>query len=181
MPAAKKPTKKTQKPTKAGTSLAAAAHRRELFVAAYLTNGNNGTAAAIAAGFSAKTASQKAHKLLSDPAIASRVTQVAEKVAFDAGLSVERWAREMACIGHFDPAELYDAAGNLIPIHALPEHVRRAIASVEPMGGDEGGVKVKLWDKPAALASIGKHLGTFERDNHQRAEGGIKVLVQLVG
>lgn len=173
-----------QKPlqgTKAGCSKEAAMARREQFIAAYLTNGNNGAAAAIAAGFSPACARQKAYVLLKDPAVAARVAKKQEMVAFEAGLSIERWAKEMACIGHFDPAELYDTAGNLIPLHLLPEHVRRAVASVEPIGGEDGGVKVKTWDKNVALASIGKHLGAFERDNHQRAEGGIKVLIQLVG
>ena len=106
------------------------------------------------------------------------MTAAAKKIAFSADLSAERWAAELACIAHFDPRELYDAAGNLIPLHLLPEHVRRAIASVEPVA--DGSVKVKMWDKNTALANIGKHLGLFERGNMRKSEP-IHVTVTLVG
>lgn len=48
----------------AGTSRKAVALRRKLFVDAYLTNGHNATQAAIAAGFSARTANRAGTRLV---------------------------------------------------------------------------------------------------------------------
>lgn len=167
------------KPTKviASTSKVASIKRRKLFVERYLVNGNNAAEAARFAGYSVATANAKGHTLINDPQIKEMLGTRNEKALLDAQLSTERWAREMAYIGHFDPGELYDAAGNLIPIHQLPEHVRRAIASVKPT--DEG-IEIKLWDKNAALANIGKHLGMFEQDNRQRTNA-VQVNVVLRG
>lgn len=162
---------------KASSSVVSAARRRSLFAERYLVNGNNATDAATFAGLSAKTAYSSGQRLLNHPEVKALVAGRTAQVMVDAQLTTERWAKEMACIAHFDPSELYDKAGDLIPIHKLPEHVRRAISSVER---DKYGTKVKTWDKNAALANVGKHLGMFERDNHQKSEG-IKVLVQLLG
>lgn len=180
---------------KASSSQVASAKRRKVFVERYLVNGNNAAEAARHAGYSVATAAAKGHTLINDPKIKEMLGTRNEKVLHDAQLTTERWAREMACIGHFDPGELYDAAGNLIPIHQLPEHVRRAIASVEvdsslsvnPDKADgttrvirDNTTKIKLWDKNAALANIGKHLGMFEQDNRQRTNA-IQVNVVLRG
>ena len=160
----------------AGRSQEAAGRRRALFVEAYLTNGGNATRAAISAGLSPSTAKSTGQRMLKRPDIASLIAERAGKVMSAAQLNTQRWAAEMACIGHFDPAELYDADGNLIPLHQLPEHVRRAISGVSAAGRAE----YKFWDKVAALNAIGKHLGVFERDNQQKV-ADIRVMIQLVG
>lgn len=153
-----------------------------LFAERYVANGGNGTQAAIDAGATKNSAKVMAHRWLKREDVQSIVAARASQVLADAGLSTERWAKETACIAHFDPRELYDAAGNLIPIHLLPEHVAHAISSIETITDKDGEVtkKLKLWDKNAALANAGKHLGVFEQDNRQKA-GDIKVLIQLVG
>lgn len=152
--------------------------RKKLFVERYLVNGNNATDAALHAGFSPRTAKSQAHRLLQLGTVKTLIESRVQRVMLDAELTTERWAQEMACIAHFDPGELYDSMGNLIPIHQLPEHVRRAIASVKT--NLKGEVSVTMVDKNAALANVGKHLGVFESDNRQKSEG-IKVLVQLMG
>lgn len=160
-----------------GSSKASATARRKLFVERYLVNGSNASDAAKFAGFSEHTAGSQGQRLLKHPETQALLGSRAGQALVEAQLTTERWAKEMACIGHFDPRDLYDAAGNLIPIHLLPEHVARAIAGVKE--GDEG-PEYKFWDKNAALANIGKHLGMFEQDNRQRTNA-IQVNVQLLG
>lgn len=156
--------------------------RRKVFIERWLVNGNNATEAAKFAGFSAHTAASQGQRLLKNPEVKALIGTRAEQALTDAQLTTERWAQEMVCLGHFDPGELYDQDGGLIPIHQLPEHVRRAIASVEVVVGKdkETTKKVKFWDKNAALANIGKHLGMFEKDNKQK-DRSVKVLVQMMG
>lgn len=163
--------------------------RRKLFVERWLSNGNNGAEAAIYAGFSEKGARVRASEMLADPVVQDMLASRKERLVRTAELSSERWAKEMAAIGHFDPRELYDEVGNLIPVHMLPEHVARAISSVKReqrtsgKGEDRETViteEVKLNDKNAALANIGRHLGMFEKDNRQNITA-IQFNVRLLG
>lgn len=165
-------------PAKRASAQKAANVRRALFVEAYLTNGMNATKAAIACGLSRKTATSSGQRMLKRPDIAAMVAERARTIVTEARLSTERWARELASIAHFDPGELYRPDGTLIPLRELPEHVRRAIASVEP--ASHGGVKIKFWDKLAALDKIGKHLGLLKGDDQQKVEP-IHVTVSFVG
>lgn len=158
---------------------AVAALRDKRFVEEYLTNGNNATQAAIAVGFSPKNANVDGCRMMAKPHVKEVILARTEAVLRKAELSTERWAEEMAAIAHFDPGELYDDAGNLIPIKQLPAHVRRAIASIKP-GSDGEEAEVKAWDKNVALANVGKHLGVFESDNRQRTNA-IQVNVVLRG
>lgn len=168
---------------------AAAAIRRKVFAERWLVNGNNASEAAIHAGWSAKTSRSTGSQILKEPDVQAIIGTRIDKVLHEAELTTERWAKEMACIGHFDPGELYDENDNLIPLNKLPEHVRRAIGSIdidqryEGKGDDARLVtttKIKPWDKNQALANIGKHLGVFEKDNQQKVEP-IHVTVTFVG
>lgn len=151
--------------------------RRTLFVENYLGNGGNATKAAIDAGVSPGSARVTACRWLKQLDIKTTLAERGKEVLAEAGLSSQRWAKEMESIAHFDPAEMYDEDGKVIPIHLLPEHVRRAIASVKGAGDT---LEYKFHDKNVALANVGKHLGVFERDNNQ-LRPDIKVLIQLVG
>lgn len=83
--------------------------------------------------------------------------------------------QEAARIGLLDPARLFDEKGNLLPINDIPAEVRAAIASIEVGEVEIDGEvttrvkKIKLWDKNSALEKLMKHLGSFERDNQQKA------------
>jgi len=90
--------------------------------------------------------------------VSARIAELAvraEKIAeqkFDA--TVERIAEEICRIAFCDPADLFDQDGRLRQNKDLPPHVRAAVASVETVRG--GGIKVKLWNKNAALDSLGR-------------------------
>ncbi len=163
--------------------------RRKVFVERWLTNGNNATEACIYAGYSAKTAGVTSAQLMARDDVRALIGHRAARVLQTAVLSTERWAKEMAAIGHFDPGEMYDGDGQLIPLHKLPEHVRRAIGSVKTERRYEGKgehrtevvtQEVKPLDKNVALTNIGRHLGVFEKDNKQQITA-IQVVVEIVG
>jgi len=166
----------TKRRVKAGTSKAAAVQRRIKFIAAYISNGNNATRAAIAAGYSPKSAERQGLRLTRDVRIRRFLAEAAEKSAKIAGLTIERTLQEVARLAYSDPRRLYDARGNLIPVHQLDDDAAATVASVEVDEIKvEGGVvshtkKVKVWDKNAALEKAMKHHGLYEEDNSQRGE-----------
>src|SRR5271168_4819186 len=132
------------KRVKAGTSKAAAAARRSAFVSAYLANRHNATAAAISAGFSAKTARSAGARLLADVNVSRQIAGAAEKAGEIASLSVERTLREVARIGTFDPATVYREDGTIKPIHEMDEGTRAAISSIETETRANGVVVTKV-------------------------------------
>lgn len=166
--AAKKPAQKV----KAGTS--AAADRKALFVAAYLDNGGNATQAAISAGYSPKTADQQGSRLLKDVKIKASISKKAASVLSKFELSIERTLREIARVAYSDPRRFYNPNGSMKPIHELDDDTAAAIASVEVdvlrRDGESVGetVKIKQWDKSAALEKAMKYHGLYEKDNAQR-------------
>lgn len=162
---------------KAGTSKSAAIDRHKAFVAAYLTNGRNGTQAAISAGYSTKGASVCATRLLADPRISAQVAVAVEKANAITGLTVERTLQEVGRLAFFDPRKLF-RDGAMIPVHELDDDTAAAIASLEHdnITSGEGeslktvGItrKLKLHSKTAALEMAMRHLGQYEKDNAQR-------------
>jgi len=159
--------KSTRVRAKAGTP--AAAHRKRLFVDAYIATNGNATQAAIEAGYSRKTATAQGSRLLRNVNVSAEIKRRQGEIADRYALRAEEVLRQVACIVSSDPAALFDESGKLLPIHKMPSEVRAAIASVEL---DEEGrvVKVRLWDKNTAASNGMKHLGLFEKDNQQRAD-----------
>ena len=78
-----------------------------------------------------------------------------------------RVLRETARLAYSDIGQIFAADGTLLPVHKLPEDIRRSIASVEVVkrnvdsgdGKTDDVIKIRVWDKPKALEFLGKHLG----------------------
>lgn len=170
----------TKPRAKAGTSKAAAARRRRLFVDAYIANGHNGTQAAIAAGYSPRGADVAAVRLLGDDRISGEIAAAARSVGEAVRLDAERVLQEHLWLAHSDMGDFLDDNDAPLPIKRLPRHVRAAIQSID-LDGETGKVtKIRLWDKGAALDRLNKHLGLYERDNSQR-QPNLSLQVLLVG
>ena len=178
--------KKDKPRPKAGTSKGASLVRKEDFARAYIANGKNGTQAAIAVGYSAKTARSQAARLLTDVSLRSLIDELEKKHAERAGLSIERTLQEVARLAYADPRKMFRADGSLIPIHEMDADTAAAVASIEHdsiKGLDEAETgrttKIKVWDKNAALEKAMKHLGLYEKDNSQRGES-LAIKIELV-
>lgn len=153
---------------KAGTARQVAKDRRLEFVCAYLSNGHNGTAAAITAGYSAKSAAVTASQLIKDREIQQLIASEAQKAAQKSELTVERAVREVARIAFFDIRKLFDDDGQLKPVSELDDDTAAGIASIEVVEerGRNGEVigytkKLKVCDKNSALEKAMKYLGLF--------------------
>ena len=124
----------------------------------------NATQAAIRAGYSKRSARQQASVLLTKPNIAARVKEITLKDVTTVEMSPERIIREWSFLGTCDVSKAFDANGNLLPIHEIPEDVRRSIAGFQLVEErDENGEgtghmtkKVKFWDKNTSLLGLAK-------------------------
>lgn len=123
---------------------------------------NNGTQAAVRAGFSAKTAAQQASRLLKNVKVQKAIAGLVERVHKKCEVTVERIRYEAACIAFFNPKDLLDENGNVRAFKDLPDDVARAVASLDV---DEIRVgllkvgeakKVRLWSKTEALKLLGQ-------------------------
>ena len=147
--------------------------KQSRFCEEWLIDGN-GTRAYRAAGYSAKSdlvAAVEAHKLLKHPKIAPVIAASRQKRSERTEITQDMVLKELWRIAGLDLSKAYDEAGNLLPLHEMPEDVRRAIAGLETLEEMQGvgenrrkvgdTRKLKIWDKVRALELLGKHLGIF--------------------
>ena len=143
--------------------------KQRRFVEAYLLE-PNATQAAIAAGYSAKTANREGSRLLSNAVISEALDKARqkreEKTQIDAAWVLERLHSEAVA----DMADLYDENTNTLkPIHEWPLIWRQGLVAgveinelFEGHGEDRIQIgyvsKVKLSDKIKRVELLGKHV-----------------------
>jgi phage terminase small subunit len=146
----------------------------------------HGTNAAIRAGYPARSASVTAAKLLVNGKIKARIAEIRAAASEKTGISLERVLEQLGAMAHVDPAEMYHPiTGDLLPIHEMPEHVRRCIQSIEVDEINVNGIvmgqtkKIKLAPREKAVDMIMKHLGEYKKDNAQK-QTLVTVVVDIV-
>lgn len=141
--------------------------KQRAFITEYLANGFNATKAAIAAGYSAKTAESQGSRLLRNVKVAAVLGERARRALERRELTAERILDEIAKVAFFDPRRLYNPYGSLIPVQDLDEDVAAAVASVGTRelyaDGQPFGVlkNIKFADKLKALELLGRHRKLF--------------------
>jgi phage terminase small subunit len=141
--------------------------RRTRFVKEYLLD-QNATRAAVAAGYSEKTASVQGHQLLSKPDIRQAIDAANAEVNSKLDLTVQRVKEEIFRLCFYDPAVFFNENGSPKAMHEIPEDARRAIVGFETAelfegtGQDRGLAgyikKFKLASKDRALELAARHL-----------------------
>jgi len=141
----------------------------------------NGTRAAIAAGYSEKTAREQASDLLTRPHIANRVDELNGKRLQKADVTAEKVIQRLANLAFFDPRRLYRDDGKLVPLSELDPETADAIAGFEVHelfvdGDGEGEVgtvkKYKLLDRGQNLERLGRTMALFtDKVKHEGLEG----------
>ena len=128
-----------------------------------LVVGGTGAAAARAAGHKGNSdaLAVRGHVIRRRPDVIAAVAEREAVAMEEAGLTAYRSWLETRRIAYFDPRELFDEKGNLIPMTELSHDARAAIQSIEVetkrVPGKKGRVvathitKIKLWSKPDAL------------------------------
>lgn len=170
------PKKTTSTSAKTTRSVQAAA-RRAIFCEAYIANGGNGKAAAIAAGYKPSAAESLASRMLVNPEVKKVLDARRAALARKYELQADDVIAELSMLTYLDPAECFAEDGSLLPVRNMPVHVRKAISSIEVEELFEGvgknrkqvgwTKKIKFWDKNSALEKAMKNLGQFSKDNEQ--------------
>lgn len=102
------------------------------------------------------TAATAGPELLRNPQVAALVGKAAARVVEKLDFTAERVMAELARLAMVDTSRAFDAKGKLLPIHEIPEDVRRAISGFEYDGELR---KVRFWSKDNALGLLAKHHG----------------------
>lgn len=137
--------------------------RQQRFINEYLTD-LNATRAAIAAGYSKRTASQAGWEVLRNPKVAAEISRRQKLLSERHEVTIENVISELAKIGFSNIAEFYAVgeAGHVELDRAALRDTRKtaAISQIEIAETQDGQVvKIKLFDKRAALGDLGRHLG----------------------
>lgn len=158
-----------QTPPNTGKTRQGAAHRRKLFVEAYIANGHNATDAAKQAGFKAHAAQSQGSRILKHEEVKKMLAQRQGEIAEKFALTAENVIAELAKIVRADMRKLFTEDGKLLPMAEWPEEIASAICSVEidELFAGRGNLreqvgftkKLKLWDKNSALTLAMRHLG----------------------
>jgi phage terminase small subunit len=144
------------------------------------------TNAAIRAGYPPKGAAVAATRMLKNAKIISRIAEIRANASAKTGISLEKTLDQLGAMAFADPAEMYHPiTGDLLPVHEMPEHIRRAIISIEvdeiEVGGQKLGVtkKIKLAPREKASDMILRHLGEYKKDNAQK-QTKVEIIVDIV-
>jgi phage terminase small subunit len=154
--------------------------KQQRFVDEYLVD-INATQAAIRAGYSPRTADSMASQLLAHPAVGPAVRAALEARSQRTKITQDEVIERLAMIARMDPRKLYRPDGTFKAVHELDDETALAVASVEFT--EQGGKKVRFWDKKGALELLGKHLGMFvERVEHSgKVESAVTVYLPANG
>lgn len=144
--------------------------RHERFAREYIRQNFNGAAAARAVGCPHTSARTTASDWLAKPNVSARVTELADNLLDDILVSKEELIAESNKLAMFNPKDMYDEDGQLLPIHEMDDDVAISVQEMEMLGARV--IKIKAGrDKRAAIEQGLKMHNAFE--NHQEAGSGI--------
>lgn len=165
--------------------------KQQRFVDEYLID-LNATQAAIRAGYSVKTANPAGARLLANVSIAAAIAERQNAVAGKLGITQERIAHELACIGFSNMGDYMRVGPDGDPVldfSALTRDQTAALSEVTVEDFKDGRgesardvrrVKFRLADKRAALVDLGKYLGMFKDDSARSDPPPVTVNVNIL-
>ena len=151
--------------------------KQRMFVLNYLENGNNGTKAAIDAGYSKKTAQVKASQLLADKKISSLVGKIQKQDVEELKLDRQETLRQLYYALTRQVKDFVDEDGKALLPSQLPDHVQSIVdgfkqtVKVDKYGNPTDVImEYRLTPHANARDQAMKHKGLFELDNEQKAD-----------
>lgn len=151
----------------------------------------NATRAAIAAGYSTRGAGQRGSELLKDPRVKAEIERIRKKMPEQYGVNQENIVQELAAIAFSNigdmlrsrpildavqknqPQVLQRTEFELEDLTALTRQKLSAISEV--IFTTDGNVRIKMYDKIAALDKLSRILGLYERSIAEDPNAGPEV------
>ena len=135
--------------------------KQRRFVAEYLKD-QNGTQAAIRAGYSKKTANEQASQLLAKLNIKGLIDEHLRKIEKDSVLTAENVRADVARLLGFDPRKAFNADGTMKKIYELDETTARAVVGID--ADDKRGelARIRFTDRIRLLELAAKILGMLK-------------------
>jgi len=145
----------------------------------------NGTRAAIAAGYSEKTANRIASQNLSKLDIQNEIKELADQLNKDHGNSIERIILELQLIAFGDYKDLveWDDQGikRWIPSDELGDKSRLVQEISESVTQNGGSRKIKMHDKMRALEMLGRYHKIFtDKVDLSNSDGSLRPIVNIM-
>jgi len=136
-------------------------HRQERFVFEYLKD-QNASAAALRAGYSARTKGTHAAALLRHPLVEERIRLGLADLYAGLNITAVSLLRQQARAAFFDPGKLFDAAGEPIPLGELDEEVRAVLTvHYEARKNGDWVRRVRQPGRAQALAALERRYAQF--------------------
>ena len=132
------------------------------FVAEYLVD-CNGTAAAKAAGFTAKSAHSQANRMLRNAKVRQAVNEGQRLRSLRLGITADRIAVELANIAFADLSDVVTVEGGQVRVRDTADLTRQQSAAISEISETNAGLRIKMHSKVAALESLGKQLGLIDQ------------------
>lgn len=159
-----------------GTSKASANARHDLFVKAYIANGENATQAYLEVNpkVTPGSAAVEGHRWLKQPKIQKAIERDRAALRARFALTTDRVVQEQARIVYFNPKKLLDASGKALPLHLVDDDTAAALSAVEltetevrGKGKDKVVVHRKMkhrpYNKVSALNMVNKILRVYDK------------------
>jgi phage terminase small subunit len=138
--------------------------KQEMFCREYVSNGHNGTQAAIGAGYSKKTAAEIAKENLIKPYIKSFIQELEQPVIDKLGVSEDWVISKLKAFSEANILDYFELDENKnIVLKDLTKLAKEKLVAIESIEQNEKGrIKIKLVGKRSSVVDIGKHLGMFK-------------------
>lgn len=149
--------------------------RQRTFVTEYVV-GKDAHKAALAAGYSAKTAGVTGAKMVRIPKVAQAIETALKKLEVRSEITQTRVLNELALLVFSDVTHyVMDDDGNVTLAEGAPPAAMRAVSSIKRKVHYDGkgnvigrDCELRLWDKPGPLKLAGRHVGLFpSKDTEQ--------------
>jgi phage terminase small subunit len=157
---------------RAGVARGAVRARRDLFVEAYLSNGLNMTGAAVAAGYTQKSAGEAGRLLMRTAYVRERVERRLAEAQAAAEFSAQEVVNDLRDAMRYDRRELFKRDGSIKAMRELDAAGARLVegVDVEVRAGGVTVEKVRVAKHVAVRDQAMRHFGLYAKDDAAPAD-----------